>query len=372
MSNQVCIHDTTSDSGHTIMSNLFTTGSDGSSCDAFSEILRLNTSTPNSSLEKSSQFGDSMCCPSQGPGSDGGSSGNSTRSTCCTNLRWSSSSTTTETGGYVSCNTSLDGDGLNSVYSASQSMMIPSSVTSSSCNNPYLQNYDIPRSATSFREMRSLTSTDSFDRTKAILPAVSTIKATIEANGANNSDNNSHYQNSEILLQHLKEQEESRTVVLKGSSTSSTSSSFSSSHLPQSSSCSSHLLLDGKSSSSSRLVNTSSCHHNHHPVSVSPSRTILPTTNNGHVQQQEHYQVPKTALANLYLKVSFSFLSQFIRSSFSWVFSRLVKTLMNFLLVLVPTFKYRKSVVSKMTNVNNWQEMESCLSLENFMTFQEI
>lgn len=337
MSSQVCIHDT-SDSGHTL-SNLFTTGSDGSSCDAFSEILRLNTSTPNSSIiEKTSQFGD---CQSQGgPGSDGGSSSgnNSTRSTCCTNLRWSSSSTTTETGGYVSCNTSLDGDGNNSVYT-SQSMMIPSS---SSCNNPYLQNYDVPRNSSSVRDMRSFASDSNRIKTTT-KPAVNGLQQQNSIHNEIHSDNSQNYENSQVVLQHLQQQELQEPMTAVPSASFTTSSSCFSSHLPSSSS--NDLSLGTRSSSS--LVNTSSCHHNSHhtvpaTITVTNNSQGLPSHHHHHhhvvslsstssPQQQDHYQVPRTALTNLYLKVSFLLFAKTLEMS-SHVYSTINLWISNILL----------------------------------------
>jgi len=107
LSNQVnCLHTCGSDSRR----NAFTTGSDGSSCDAFSEILRISDRTDLIDDDSTS-----------------------TRSTCCNQLRWSSSSTSENGTVYVSCS-SLDGDGVE---------------PSPSCG--FLQNYDVPRNA-SMRE----------------------------------------------------------------------------------------------------------------------------------------------------------------------------------------------------------------------------
>lgn len=107
LSNQVnCLHTCGSDSRR----NAFTTGSDGSSCDAFSEILRISDRTDLIDDDSTS-----------------------TRSTCCNQLRWSSSSTSENGTVYVSCS-SLDGDVVE---------------PSPSCG--FLQNYDVPRNA-SMRE----------------------------------------------------------------------------------------------------------------------------------------------------------------------------------------------------------------------------
>lgn len=68
--------------------------------------------------------------------------GASTRSTCFTNLRWSSS-TNESVLGYVSCH-SLDGD---TPHLCSSAHLRHQQFTPSSCCNPYLQNYDVPRNS---------------------------------------------------------------------------------------------------------------------------------------------------------------------------------------------------------------------------------
>ena len=102
-----CIHIQSNESN---AGRLPSSGSDGSACDLFSDGA-LYSGHVHGSDETAS-----------------------TRSTCCSTLRWSSSSS--ERGRSYMSAKSLDGDNR----SAHQ-------LTFSSCVNPYLQNYDVPRTA---------------------------------------------------------------------------------------------------------------------------------------------------------------------------------------------------------------------------------
>lgn len=116
MSSQgLCSHRSGSESGRKLVSS----GSDGSGSEISAEILRYSCTR--------NELNDSE-------------DGASTRSTCFTNLRWSSS-TNESVLGYVSCN-SLDGDAhLPSSAHLRHQQFTPS------CCNPYLQNYDVPRNS---------------------------------------------------------------------------------------------------------------------------------------------------------------------------------------------------------------------------------
>lgn len=118
MSSQgLCSHRSGSESGRKLVSS----GSDGSGSEISAEILRYSCTR--------NELNDSE-------------DGASTRSTCFTNLRWSSS-TNESVLGYVSCN-SLDGDAHLSSHSSAH---LRHQQFTPSCCNPYLQNYDVPRNS---------------------------------------------------------------------------------------------------------------------------------------------------------------------------------------------------------------------------------
>ena len=112
-----CSHRSGSDSGRRLPSS----GSDGSTSEISSEILRFSSAR--------NEINDSEDTTS-------------TRSTCFTSLRWSSS-TNESVVGYVSSH-SLNGDSHRSSHLPSclrQQPFIPP------CDNPYLQNYAVPRNS---------------------------------------------------------------------------------------------------------------------------------------------------------------------------------------------------------------------------------
>lgn len=239
-----CSHSHGSDSGRRLPSS----DSDGSTSEISSEILRYS------------------CARNEVNGSEDTTS---TRSTCFTSLRWSSS-TSESVVGYVSSN-SLDGESHHRSVPTSlrQQQLIPPS------DNPYLQNYAVPRKS-------------SLSECKSTCSSINTLCS----RGMLQSEASDRRFSPDILSFHLaKDLDLSCDETNSGSSSDST---FASNLRSSCSTCSSNgsgpsvfMSFPGTECSSSSVC----CNSN------------SATTASYH--RHQHYQVPRVAIANVCYKVTF-------------------------------------------------------------------
>lgn len=237
-----------SDSGRKLLSS----ESDGSTSEVCSEILRFSSGRQDgiNDLEDSS----------------------STRSACITNMRWSSS-TNESIAGYVSPSNSVDSDSNSTALSFHYNF--------TSCDNPYLQNYDVPRKPLFLAECKLTNRSTTTATTTASQQDCSSLK------------DNGRFSPDLLSLQLAKELDLSCDDRTAGSSTESTQSSCGTHLHSYCSTCSS---LDSACSSS--VFAPSSQFADCVPPSAQQScdHPMFHSKQHQQVLQQQHYQVPRHAL----------------------------------------------------------------------------
>lgn len=265
-----------------------TSGSEGSAYDLYLENLPTISSSCSCLHQHHHNCHGDINCISDDTGS--------TRSTCCTNLRWSSASS--ERAVSETYSNSLNCD-LTSTLTHSPH------VSSSQCNNPYFQNYDIPKSVQASQcshtvnesRMSNTSNTDdSSTYNSYIFPFRS--NRDLELCGEEN------YENSSVIYSH----------VLSSSSTTSSNSSGGPTYAPAP--------LCTSFTSTMSAIDTQPCYsvvvkradkerRGHHQEKTECSSESTCSTYQEKVAENErlehHYQVPRTAIANLYLMVRYLF-----------------------------------------------------------------
>lgn len=275
-----------------------TSGSEGSACDLYLENFPTISSSCSCLHHPHRQNcnGDINCISDDTA---------STRSTCCTNLRWSSASS--EQAGSETYSSSLNCDLTSALIHSPPAF-------SSERNNPYLQNYDIPKSVQASQcshtidESRTSSRSNNDDSStynSEIFPFRS--NRDLELCGEEN------YENSSVIYSH----------IMSSSSTASSNSSGGPSYALAPLSCTSV-------SSTMPAIDTEPCYsvvvkradkgRGHQEETKCSSESMCSAVKEKVAENERlehHYQVPRTAIANLYLMVRHSFPLLFFSFGFS-------------------------------------------------------
>lgn len=339
-----------------IVSTTTTSGSEGSSCDLYLENVHFPPiSSSSSSCLNHHHHHHHHCHSDINCISDDTAS---TRSTCCTNLRWSSASS--ERAASETYSNSLTSDLNSSLLQIPQSSSSDHHVTiRTSCgnDNPFLQNYDIPKVGVKNCDCTHSSNTNSSNTSSGNTNSRNTSSGNTNSNNTNesesrrssqsNSDNDTssaftsdilsfklnreleicgdeNYENSSIIYSHL----------MSSSSTTSSNSSggcptytYALVHpCPTPVSTSTRPVIEPEQPCYSVVVKKNEKgrggHHQHQKNEEESERrkcssdstscsssALLPSKvagNESSSLEQHHYQVPRTAIANLYLMVCFS------------------------------------------------------------------
>ena len=307
-----------------ILSTTTTSGSEGSSCDLYLENVHFPPISSSSSSclnhHHHHHCHSDINCISDDTAS--------TRSTCCTNLRWSSASS--ERAASETYSTSLTSDLNSSLLQIPQSSDHHTTIRTSCGNdNPFLQNYDIPKvgvkncdcthsNANESESRRSSQSNSDNDTSSAFTSDILSFKLNRELEICGDEN----YENSSIIYSHL----------MSSSSTTSSNSSggcptytYALVHpCPTPVSTSTRPVIEPEQPCYSVVVKKNEKGRGSHQHQKSEeesekrkcssdstscsSSTLLPSKVAGNEcsSLQHHYQVPRTAIANLYLMVCFS------------------------------------------------------------------